>query len=191
MRAGTEQTRRGGAISQWMDSAAMPMREIRLRTVRRNEEARWNKLLRAHHDLGFRSLRGRRLRHVAVLGLRAQAKTSLSFRAFGSRWSEPSGRAVLAAHLVPLCVDQSWTNRATGRSAQGYWPQDKCLPRFTAALHTCQHARRIPAGEARMRHPQSTVGTGAATLTRAAGRPKLPAQPPLRSHPSQGSTPRP
>ena len=53
-----------------MDPAAIPLREVRVRPVRRDEEARWNELVRVHHYLGFRNLCGRRLRHVAVLGER-------------------------------------------------------------------------------------------------------------------------
>ena len=44
------------------------MREVEVRVVRREEEARWNALLRTHHYLGFRNFCGRRLRHVAVQG---------------------------------------------------------------------------------------------------------------------------
>ncbi len=46
----------------------IPLRAVRVRTVRREEEASWNALMRAQHDLGFRQLCGQRLRQVAVLG---------------------------------------------------------------------------------------------------------------------------
>ncbi len=46
----------------------IPLRAVRVRTVRPEEEARWNALMRAQHDLGFRPLCGQRLRQVAVLG---------------------------------------------------------------------------------------------------------------------------
>ncbi len=45
----------------------IPLRAVRVRTVRREEEASWNALMRAQHDLGFRQLCGQRLRQVAVL----------------------------------------------------------------------------------------------------------------------------
>ena len=51
-----------------MGADAIPLRAIRVRPVRADEEARWNQLVRTHHYLGFRNLCGRRLRHVAVLG---------------------------------------------------------------------------------------------------------------------------
>ena len=46
----------------------IPLRDVRVRVVRPNEEPRFNALLREHHYLGFRKFCGRRLRHVAVLG---------------------------------------------------------------------------------------------------------------------------
>ena len=53
-----------------MERDAIPLREVRVRVVRADEERRWNELVRTHHYLGFRNLCGRRLRHVAVLGER-------------------------------------------------------------------------------------------------------------------------
>ena len=57
-------------MSQAMETGAIPLREVRVRVVRADEERRWNELVRTHHYLGFRNLCGRRLRHVAVLGER-------------------------------------------------------------------------------------------------------------------------
>ena len=51
-----------------MRAEPIPLREVRVRVVGRDEEARWNALLRTHHYLGFRNFCGRRLRHVAVQG---------------------------------------------------------------------------------------------------------------------------
>ena len=51
-----------------MSEGAIPLREVRVRPVWPDEEARWNDLVRAHHCLGVRNFYGRRLRHVAVLG---------------------------------------------------------------------------------------------------------------------------
>ncbi len=46
----------------------IPLREVQVRTVRPDEEPRWNELMRQHHYLGFRNFCGKRLRQVAVLG---------------------------------------------------------------------------------------------------------------------------
>ncbi|MDE0627421.1 MAG: DUF4338 domain-containing protein [Bryobacterales bacterium] len=53
-----------------MSQDGIPLREVRVRTVRPDEEPRWNDLVRHHHYLGFRNFRGNRLRQVAVLGER-------------------------------------------------------------------------------------------------------------------------
>ncbi|MCY4593775.1 MAG: hypothetical protein OXC19_03110 [Bryobacterales bacterium] len=42
-----------------MKTGAIPWREVPV--VRADEERRWNELVRTHHYLGFRDLRGRRL----------------------------------------------------------------------------------------------------------------------------------
>ena len=39
-----------------------------MRTVRPEEEPRWNALMREQHNLGFRNFCGNRLRQLAVLG---------------------------------------------------------------------------------------------------------------------------
>ena len=46
----------------------VPLREVRVGVVRRAEEERWNDFVRTRHEVGFRKLCGRHLRHVAVLG---------------------------------------------------------------------------------------------------------------------------
>ena len=51
----------------------IPLRAVRVRTVRPDEEPRWNDLMRQHHYLGFRNFCGKRLRQVAVLGWHAAA----------------------------------------------------------------------------------------------------------------------
>lgn len=53
-----------------MADEPIPLRDVRVRLVRPDEEPRFNALLREHHYLGFRKFCGRRLRHVAVLGER-------------------------------------------------------------------------------------------------------------------------
>ena len=53
-----------------MKTSAIPLREVQVRTVRPDEEQRWNELMRQHHYLGFRKLCGNRLRQVAVHGER-------------------------------------------------------------------------------------------------------------------------
>ena len=51
----------------------IPLRAVRVRTVRPDEEPRWNDLMRQHHYLGFRNFCGKRLLKVAVLGWHAAA----------------------------------------------------------------------------------------------------------------------
>ena len=53
-----------------MSQDGIPLREVRVRTVRPDEEPRWNDLMRERHYLGFRNFCGNRLRQVAVLGER-------------------------------------------------------------------------------------------------------------------------
>ncbi|MCY4186912.1 MAG: hypothetical protein OXD30_00325 [Bryobacterales bacterium] len=45
-----------------MGNGAIALREVRVRTVRTDEEPRWEELLRRQHYLGFRQLCGQRLR---------------------------------------------------------------------------------------------------------------------------------
>ena len=53
------------------DTIAQRLREVRVRpTVGARERQRWDELMAAHHYLPFRTLVGRSLRHVAVLGER-------------------------------------------------------------------------------------------------------------------------
>ena len=58
------------AITRRVRQDDIPLREVRVRTVRPDEEPRWNELMREHHYLGFRNFCGNRLRQVAVLGER-------------------------------------------------------------------------------------------------------------------------
>ena len=54
-----------------LDTIAQRLREVRVRpTVGARERQRWDELMAAHHYLPFRTLVGRSLRHVAVLGER-------------------------------------------------------------------------------------------------------------------------
>ena len=53
-----------------MRQDAFALREVRVRTVRPDEEPRWNELMRERHYLGFRNFCGKRLRQVAVHGER-------------------------------------------------------------------------------------------------------------------------
>ena len=53
-----------------MRQDALALREVRVRTVRPDEEPRWNELMRERHYLGFRNFCGKRLRQVAVHGER-------------------------------------------------------------------------------------------------------------------------
>ena len=53
-----------------MRTDAIRLREVQVRTVRPDEEPRWNELMRRHHYLGFRNFCGNRLRQVAVHGER-------------------------------------------------------------------------------------------------------------------------
>ena len=50
-----------------MRQDGIPLREVRVRTVRPDEEPRWNDLMREHHYLGFRNFCGNRLRQVSLL----------------------------------------------------------------------------------------------------------------------------
>ena len=53
------------------DTIAQRLREVRVRpTVGARERQRWDELMAAHHYLPFRTLVGRSVRHVAVLGER-------------------------------------------------------------------------------------------------------------------------
>ena len=58
------------AITQEVSTDSIRLREVQVRTVRPDEEPRWNALMRQHHYLGFRNLCGNRLRQVAVHGER-------------------------------------------------------------------------------------------------------------------------
>ena len=51
-----------------MGGSEIPLRDVRVRVARPDEEERWNRLVRERHYLGFRNFCGRRLRHVATLG---------------------------------------------------------------------------------------------------------------------------
>ena len=53
-----------------MSQEGIPLRAVRVRTVRPEEEERWNRLMRERHYLGFRNFCGHRLRQVAMLGER-------------------------------------------------------------------------------------------------------------------------
>ena len=53
-----------------MNQEGIPLRAARVRTVRPDDEERWNRLMRKHHYLGFRNFCGNCLRQVAVLGER-------------------------------------------------------------------------------------------------------------------------
>ena len=53
-----------------MSPDAIPLSEVQVRTVRRDEEPRWNALMSKQHYLGFRNMAGKRLRQVAVRGER-------------------------------------------------------------------------------------------------------------------------
>ncbi len=53
-----------------MERNTIPLREVRVRTVRPDEELRFDTLMREHHYLGFRKYCGHRLRQVAVHGER-------------------------------------------------------------------------------------------------------------------------
>ena len=53
-----------------MSLDSIPLREVQVRTVRPDEEPRWNDLMRERHYLGFRNFCGQRLRQVAVHGER-------------------------------------------------------------------------------------------------------------------------
>lgn len=67
---GTGQNGSVCGITEGVADGPIPLREVRVRVVRPDEEPRFNALLREHHYLGFRKFCGRRLRHVAVLGER-------------------------------------------------------------------------------------------------------------------------
>lgn len=54
-------------ITQRVRTSAIPLREVQVRTVRPDEEQRWNELMRQHHYLGFRKLCGSRLRLFLVV----------------------------------------------------------------------------------------------------------------------------
>ena len=64
---------------------SIPLREVEVRVVRREEEVRWNALLCTHHYLGFRNLCGQCLRHVDVQG---------------DRWLAPLGWRAAAQHCA-------------------------------------------------------------------------------------------
>ena len=66
----TGQTGLGCAITRNVRQDAFALREVRVRTVRPDEEPRWNELMRERHYLGFRNFCGKRLRQVAVHGER-------------------------------------------------------------------------------------------------------------------------
>ena len=58
-------------VGAMRDTIAQRLRDVRVRpTVGARERQRWDELMAAHHYLPFRTLVGRSVRHVAVLGER-------------------------------------------------------------------------------------------------------------------------
>ena len=72
----------------------IPLREVRVRPVRPEEEPQGNALLHAHHYLGFRKLCGAQLKQVAV---------------WGDRWLALLGWQEAALHCGPRDRWLGWT----------------------------------------------------------------------------------
>ena len=69
-----------------MGGSEIPLRDVRVRVARPDEEERWNRLVRERHYLGFRNFCGRRLRHVATLGDEWLALVGWHAASACSRW---------------------------------------------------------------------------------------------------------
>ena len=95
-----------------MERNTIPLREVQVRTVRPDEELRFDTLMREHHYLGFRKYCGHRLRQVAVHGERWLAllgwHAAALHRAARDRWIA-AGPACSGASAC------SWS--ATGRAS--------------------------------------------------------------------------
>ena len=84
-----EQNGSACAITRAVADEPVPLHAVQVRVVRPDEVPRFNALLREHHYLGFRKFCGRRLRHVAELGL--------SLRHLPRDWLAHHGHRILMA----------------------------------------------------------------------------------------------